>query len=217
MNSSARAPRQATNSFPPDVLREEITTFKWNEFQIGFWHPFGSYAGLSVDSILEWKRRDTERYGWTFWSFAGCRISAWLEILRDAVTPVYVLCSDSPNAKDPDTNKDVRFATSYQWEGDETWIPMPDRDLMSVTNPFKNKNMACAFKVRRVIDLTAGQRPEFSVEWYEKSNDQWRQHRLPTRGQFLIRGGSGPKVRPIRAVLELMPPYLARLRSSDSM
>lgn len=191
--------------------------FKWDEFRIGFWHPFGSYAGLSADRILNWKRDEAKRHGWTFWSFAWCEMGAWSEILRNAVGPVYALCSHSPNATDPDPSKKTEFATSYQWNGDDAWISMPPKEEMYVTNPFKHRNMAVAFKVKQVIDFATIQRPQISVEWYKKSADEWQNGPLPTKGQYLIRVGSGQRLRPIRAVLELAPPYLARLRSSDAM
>jgi len=36
----------------------------WERFEIGFWHPFGPYAGLSPAQVLEWKAEETARYGW---------------------------------------------------------------------------------------------------------------------------------------------------------
>ena len=42
----------------------------WEKFQVGFWHLFGPYTGLSPAQVLEWKRSETERHGWTFWYFS---------------------------------------------------------------------------------------------------------------------------------------------------
>ena len=54
----------------------------WENFETGFWHPFGPYTGLSVAEILEWKRSEVERHGWTFWSFAfSSSTDAWLDLL----------------------------------------------------------------------------------------------------------------------------------------
>jgi hypothetical protein len=38
----------------------------WEQFQVGFWHPFGAYTGLSGTEALDWKGDEVVRHGWTF-------------------------------------------------------------------------------------------------------------------------------------------------------
>jgi hypothetical protein len=104
-----------------------------------------------------------------------------------------------------------RYAEAYQFDDGE-WQAMPERSAMNVTNPFKRMGAACAFKITRVISLAAAEVPPLTIEWFAKTTQSWRADRVPTRGEFLVRRGGDLAPRPIRAVLELAPPYLARLR-----
>jgi hypothetical protein len=45
------------------------------------------------------------------------------------------------------------------------------------------------------------------MEWF--SQGAWREDRIPTRGEYLIRRGGEIAIRDVAAVLELKPPYLA--------
>jgi hypothetical protein len=76
----------------------------WGKFEIGFWHPFGPYTGLSAEEVLEWKGGEAARHGWTLWSFvySSKAAEAWLGLLSKTEGPVYALCSHSPGARDPD-------------------------------------------------------------------------------------------------------------------
>jgi hypothetical protein len=115
----------------------------WDEFKIGFWHPFGPYTNLTTHQVLDWKRGETERFGWTFWSFAySATASIWLEHLGSASGPVFALCSHSPGARDPDSFRGTLLATHYRPLHENEWQVMPDPDLMKVTNPFKRQGLA---------------------------------------------------------------------------
>jgi hypothetical protein len=183
----------------------------WERFEIGFWHPFGPYAGLAPAQILEWKASETARYGWTFWSFAYARPEAWLEQLASVSGSVFVFCSDSRAARDPDPLSGMLLASHFQNVDDADWQAMPEQDIMKVTNPFKRKGRALAFKVARVFPITP-QVPPFDVEWYSKGDRAWRSDVLPPRGEFLIRKGGRVRPRRVAAVLELEKPYLAVLK-----
>jgi hypothetical protein len=183
----------------------------WDAFQIGFWHPCGAYTGRSAKEVIEWKRNETERNGWTFWSFAySPTANLWLRLLENARGPVFALCSYSPGARDPDKHHGKLRATHYRCFDESGWHPMPDPKLMYVTNPFKRRGLALAFKVRRVIALDPAT-PTFRIEWFAKRDRRWRSDKLPTRGEFLIRRGGSASLRPISALLELIPPYLTVL------
>lgn len=184
----------------------------WNSFTLGFWHPFGSYCGLTAQQILDWKGVETVRHGWTLWSFAYTPSAAdWHAILKEHSGPIHVLCSDSPSARDPKPVADQHRASHYRGVSDVDWQSMPDGETMFVTNPFKWGGMATGFVVRRVETVAAGV-PPFGVSWYSKKESRWRDDPLPTRGEFLIRRGGAARLRSVSAVLELQPPYLAILR-----
>lgn len=183
----------------------------WDEFEVGFWHPFGPYTGLTTQQVLEWKHGETERYGWTFWSFAySPTADVWLRHLAKAAGPVFALCSHSPGARDPDSHRGTLQATHHRDLDEKDWHAMPDPNEMKVTNPFKRRGLALAFKVRRVVTLNP-EIPPFTVEWYRKRDQRWRSDKLPTRGEFLIRRGGSTPLRAVGALLELVPPYLAVL------
>jgi hypothetical protein len=94
---------------------------------------------------------------------------------------------------------------------------MPDPAVMKVTNPFKRRGLALAFRVNRVEAISPGVVPAFGVEWYARSQQRWRTDApLPTRGEFLVRRGGSVNLRSVSAVLELEPPYLVELKGSGS-
>jgi hypothetical protein len=189
----------------------------WKAFTIGFWHPFGPYTGRSTREVLDWKAEEVDRHGWTFWSFVySPTADLWLNQLQHCRESVYVLCSNSPGARDPDLHRGTRFATRYQDFGSSVWHTMPDQGQMNVTNPFKRQGCALAFRVVRVISMEPAV-PPFAVEWYSKRQQCWRSGPLPTRGEYLIRRGGSTALRSVRAVLELAPPYLAILRHEPAV
>jgi hypothetical protein len=184
----------------------------WDKFEIGFWHPFGPYTGLSAAQVLDWKGGEVERHGWTLWSFVySPTAAAWLELLSKTNGPVYALCSHSPGARDPDAHQGSLSASHYRYLSDTSWQAMPDPKVMKVTNPFKRQGLALGFKVSRVIALEPVI-PPFGVEWYSRGESSWRSDRVPTRGEFLVRRGGSVAPRRVCAVLELARPYLAVLK-----
>jgi hypothetical protein len=185
----------------------------WEKFKIGFWHPFGPYTGLSPAQVLEWKHSETERHGWTFWSFVYSSSGAWLEQLQSVSGPVFAFCSDSPGARDPDQHRGTLLASHFRYLQGGAWQAMPEPHVMKVTNPFKRQGLALAFKVGRVLPVSP-QVPPLELEWYSKSDRAWRSDALPTRGEFLIRRGGTLRPRRVSAVLELVEPYLAVLKSA---
>jgi hypothetical protein len=191
-----------------------VSTVNWDLFDLGFWHPFGPYTGLSVSEILEWKRTEVTKNGWTLWSFAYYPAAAqrmWIRHLGASRHPILALCSASPGARDPDAHRGERRPTHYRFlEENSAWSQMPEADQLRVTNPFRRSGKALAFKVIRVVEL-APQIPPFSVEWLARGKGEWSSRPLPTRGEYLLRRGGAAKLRPICVVLELAPPYLAEL------
>jgi hypothetical protein len=182
----------------------------WDKFGVGFWHPFGLYAGLSPTEILEWKANEARVHGWTFWSFAYTAPEAWLTQLALASGPFFVLCSHSRGARDPNQQAHSLFASEFRYVGGD-WQAMPAQDDMKVTNPFKRGGLALAFKVARV-HLADPHVPPIHIEWFSRGQACWRRDSVPTRGEFLIRRGGNVTPRTVSAVLELEAPYLVVLR-----
>ena len=88
----------------------------WEGFEIGFWHPFGPYTGLTPAEVLEWKRSEAETHGWTFWSFAySSSADRWLAQLTSSKKRVFALCSHSPSATDPDAHRGILLGTHYRY------------------------------------------------------------------------------------------------------
>ena len=190
-----------------------------NDFGFAFWHPFGPYCNLSGKQILDWKTRETIVHSWTFWSFAYMKsLAVWADILaaQSPTKPVYVFCSHSPNSQDPASGQTFDTATHYQLVNQHEWLDMPDQSQMFVTNPFKHRGMASAFKVQRVYVPDAPIQLSLPIEWYSTQNKAWRSDLLPTRGQYLVRQGGAARLRSIAAVLELSYPFFATLKSASA-
>lgn len=181
------------------------------KFEVGFWHPFGAHGHEERDHIIQRKQNEIKNNkGWTLWSFQKRKeetLNRWLAQIPPK-SRVFVLCSDSKNAKDPKSTisrvKQYRFVNSDKWED----IP----DVIQIPHPFGHKDEALAFKVRAIykpeeIDLPQG------INWLYIKDNKWREDRLPTRGEYLIKSGGQCKLRKVYQILELESPYLAILRN----
>ena len=183
----------------------------WDDFSIGFWHPFGAHASESRDSILVRKAREIQDNGWTLWSFQYRRtLELWCNLIqKHNPARVFVFCSDSPGAVDPGSQ--VGNCRSFRLPGMTEWSEIPPS--ISVRHPFGSNVNASAFRVKNVMKSSIlNGAPSFSIEWYRIRDSNWRTERLPTRGEYLIRRGGGCKIRRIYAILELENPYLVYLR-----
>jgi hypothetical protein len=96
--------------------------------------------------------------------------------------------------------------------GEDNWQELPVG--IRVPHPFRgSRRQASAFMISRVIyPVEAFALP--AVEWL--SEGRWRQDRVPTRGEYLIRCGGALPMRSVRAVLGLRSPYLAFVRAEDA-
>jgi hypothetical protein len=199
--------------------------FDWNQFSIGFWHPFGPHGGETPEEVLDRKEKEILDHGWTLWSFQQRRpetLELWLSALKDVQgQPVFVFCSDSPGAVDPQDKlsqeqiavnrmKEYRASTSHDWSA----IPA------AITVPHPGKPVATAFKVRATHRIQHKIRQSgLTIEWLEKSGI-WRSDifltglHYPNRGETLIRrrNDSQARLRPVKAVLELEPPFVVVLK-----
>jgi hypothetical protein len=185
------------------------------KFKIAFWHPFGPAALETPEQIIRRKCKEIEQNGWTLWSFRHrLMLNDWHRKLLSAKrNAVFVFCSDSPRAEDPARKKGTRSKSidcqSYRFVGDKDtrWRPMPKG--VSVPHPFrpsKKQKLASAFVVKRIIfPVKPFDGP--AVEWFSLNKGPWRQERVPTHGEHLIRRGGGIAMRRVRMVLELKPPY----------
>jgi hypothetical protein len=53
------------------------------DFELGFWHPFGSHDSGSPEDIINRKRSETEKNGWSLWSFQYRRPESLNEWYRE--------------------------------------------------------------------------------------------------------------------------------------
>jgi hypothetical protein len=184
----------------------------YGAFEVGFWHPFGPHGLETPDQIVERKRREIVTNGWTLWSFQYRRpptLEAWVRELSVAgSSAVLVFCSDSAGAVDPAKAGAPAGTTdcrSFRFAGQEEWRPLPAG--VRVPHPFRGaQRHAAAFVVQRIVH-PVGPLALPTIEWL--SDGQWRQDRVPTRGEYLIRPGGRAPIRPVRAILELREPYIA--------
>jgi hypothetical protein len=185
-------------------------------FEIGFWHPFGPHVLEAPEQIIERKRNEIATNGWTLWSFQYRRplvLHGWSrEVSKTRPRAVFVFCSASVGAVDP-ANSGIPVGTtdclSYQFSGREGWQPLPA--AVRVPHPFRGaRRQASAFIVQQVVYPLEPFVPP-AVEWL--TDGTWRQDRIPTRGEYLIRPGGSTPMRGIRAILELKEPYLALVRA----
>jgi hypothetical protein len=186
--------------------------------EVGVWHPFGPHSRETPEQIIERKRQEIVTNGWTLWTFQYRRpavLATWARELSGAAAPV-AFCSASAGAVDPaETGNPVASADcrSYQVVGEEAWRPMPAG--VRATYHFRGvRRHASAFVVRRVVH-PVDPVPLPAVEWLAVDG-QWRRDRVPTRGEYLIRGGGTTPLRAVRALLELRPPYLAVVSAADA-
>ena len=189
------------------------------DFEIGFWHPFGSHGRETPDQIIQRKRRETEANGYTLWSFQyRTMLLDWHRELASANPPhVFAFCSDSRAAVDPardGTPNGVVACRSFRFVDESAWRPMPRP--IKIPHPFRpGKTIASAFVVEAVIyPLEPFQLP--GIEWFSRTKGPWCQGNLPTRGEYLIRRGGTNPMRRVCAVLKLKPPFLA-LVSTDAV
>ncbi|HVT15275.1 MAG TPA: hypothetical protein VHQ90_03705 [Thermoanaerobaculia bacterium] len=189
-------------------------------FAVGIWHPFGPHGGESVEDIIKRKSREIEVNGWTLWSFQHRRsetLELWYrELAFSRVTHPMVFCSDSKGAVDPAdiicSSVRVTNCRSFRFIGTgAAWQPLPSG--VNVPHPFRGeKKRATAFMIQRIV-YPAAQLALPAIEWLSKG--QWRQDRLPGRGEYLIRPGGTLPMRPVRALLELRSPYLAVVSTEE--
>ena len=182
------------------------------KFTIGFWHPFGNHGAEDRDHIISRKQKEIiNNKGWTLWSFQGRTgetIDRWIKEIKkyDYRVKIFVLCSDSEDAKDPPSEKfDVK---QCKFVNSNEWINIPS--AIKIPHPFGKRNTALAFKVKAIYKLETISLPE-GIKWL-CMDGRWREDSLPTRGEYLIKSGKKCKLRKVYQVLELERPYLAVLR-----
>lgn len=176
-----------------------------SDFEIGFWHPFGSHAGETADKIIERKRKEIEKNGWTLWSFQfrNTLLGWYREIRNVGPSSVPVFCSEGKGASDPTSDK--KHCNYFRPVEESGRRPIPTS--IEVPHPMGSKTKGSAFIVENII-YPASFEP-VKVEWLK--NGEWQIAPLPTRPEYLIRPGNGTLMRGVRAILELRAPYLAEV------
>lgn len=182
------------------------------KFTIGFWHPFGPHGGEDRDSIISRKQQEIkDNKGWTLWSFQDRKsetIDQWVEEIKKYNQRVFVLCSDSDSKSTKNPSGKVFFVKQYQFVNSDEWINIPP--AIEIPHPFGKKSKALAFKVKSIYNLGAMKLPE-GIKWL-CVDGRWREDKLPTRGEYLIKSVGDCKIRNVYQILELEHPYLAILK-----
>ena len=195
----------------------------FDQFTIGFWHPFGAHGQESPGSIIERKRKEIAVNNWTLWSFQFRHtLDAWhREILAKGQPRVFVFCSDSKGATDPGregSSSRTVDCNGYKLVGDPEWRPIPS--TIRVPHPFRpNRTEVSAFVVNNIFHPIE-RFPVPPLEWIsENRNPSWSATSFSTRGETMIRPGGSIPMRRVRAILELEAPYLAlvRVKPSDEL
>jgi len=180
------------------------------KFTIGFWHPFGNHGAEDRDHIILRKQKEIiNNKGWTLWSFQGRTretIDKWIKEIKKYNQRVFVLCSNSEGAKNPSGK--IFPVKQYQFVNSNKWINIPS--AIKIPHPFGKRSMALAFKVKAIYKPEIISLPE-GIKWF-RMDGSWREDRLPTRPEYLIKSGGKCKLRPVYQILELTPPYLVVLR-----
>jgi hypothetical protein len=125
-----------------------MSSINWESFGFAIWHPFGSHGRELPHDILNRKRGEIERNGWTLWSFQFRKIlDEWYRQIGSAKhQKIVVLCSRGTHAVDPDRPDTLSRAvdcTRYRLVNEMNWRHVPT--TIRVPHPFRpGKQIASA-------------------------------------------------------------------------
>ncbi len=175
------------------------------EFEVGFWHPFGTHAGETAIEIIERKRDEINKNGWTLWSFQFRKtLKSWYgEIKKINPSRVLVFCSEGNSAIDP--IGEMKYCNYYLPVDEVESKKIPQE--IKIPHPMGRKTKGSAFVVKNIIFPINSE--VVPIEWFK--DNEWQTRTLPTRPEYLIRPGVGHDMRKFRAILELKAPYLAEV------
>jgi len=176
--------------------------------EIGFWHPFGPHGGETAEQIIKRKKEEIEKNGWTLWSFQNRKNThnIWLKnIIENNPINILAFCSAGKGSQEP--KGETKEYRHYKPAGEDSLKEIPS-DIL-VLHP-SNKMEGSAFIVKNII-FPAGRSNKTNIEWLQ-INGQWRNDRIPTRGEYLIKIGQGQPMGNYRAILELQYPYIAEVK-----
>ncbi|MFA6405440.1 MAG: hypothetical protein WCW46_01675 [Candidatus Paceibacterota bacterium] len=176
------------------------------EFKIGFWHPFGPHGGETPEEIIKRKQNEIDKNGWTLWSFQSRNtLKKWFEKIEEMKPDkVFVFCSEGKGSKEP--VGEIKNCSLYTPINGLKSKEIPHE--IKIPHPMGKKLKGSAFIVKNII-YPASYEDSIYAEWLK--DDKWQATKVPTRPEYLIKSGSGNKIRKFRAVLELKYPYLAEI------
>ncbi len=181
-----------------------------SDFEVGFWHPFGAHADEKPEDILLRKQKEIDTNGWTLGHFNIGKPCVVVEFLKDAKN-VEVFCS---NGKGKNTKSNPEYCVSYKPINEESFGKIPTG--IEVPHPMHRRDRAgSAFIVERITIVNPDTNQDLNIEWVTKEG-LWRDDKLPTRGEFMIRPGHQHLTRKFRAVLKLKYPFLAEIKADIS-
>jgi hypothetical protein len=190
----------------------------WEDFKMGFRHPFGPHAKEVPDDILLRKKGEVERNGWTLWSFrSNKKLETWNQELIAANPPsMFVFCMGM-KTRDPGGSKD--HCTKFRHVNASGWEDIPH--TIEVPHPFKPGEREAAAFVVELVEYPIRSFSPPAVMWFHEKMHRWEDgvegawgtQPYPYQGETLIRSGGTQRMgNDVHAILKLKPPYLAYVR-----
>lgn len=178
-----------------------------------FYHPVGSHSGESLLEIIERKKKDINKYGFTLWSFAkvsGDRLSLWKRCLRENGQEISDVICCGKSSKDPLLSGNPYWVKEYSKDL-INWEKVPDRMTSYQKFPKGNSPVASAFLVYDIIN--GGFEVEKPKTWFMAKEERWENEiNIPTRGEFLIYYPLRGKGRKVKIILKIKDPFVVYLR-----
>lgn len=178
-----------------------------------FYHPVGSHSGEEFSKIVERKKEDILKYGYTLWSFSKVgvdRLKIWKDCLMENGQGICDVICCGENSKDPLLSGDPYWVKEFSIDLN-TWDRVPDKMASYQKFPKNDGPIASAFIV---IDIKDG---GFEVErpktWFMSGCGKWENKQtIPTRGEYLIHYPEAGKGRKVKIVLKIVHPFIVYLR-----
>lgn len=182
--------------------------------ELYFWHPVGAHSGESFSEIIDRKKNEILKYGYTIWSFAPIsknRDFFWRKELS-SINEIDVLCSGGNNKAPGNNNSSPIWMKEYSIDMN-TWNKLPENITSYHKGPNKNGIVASGFYVKEINTKTIYfKRPKI---WLDQDG-KWINSEMSTRGEFMIKspevGSLTEKYSNIVCQLLLIKPFFVWLR-----
>ena len=178
-----------------------------------FYHPVGSHSGEGFFEIVNRKREDIKKYGYTLWSFSKVgvdRLRLWKDCLKgNGQEECDVICCGK-NSKDPLVSGKPYWVKEYSNDLN-IWNKVPDKMTSYQKFPKNDNPIASAFLVYDIKD--GGFEIEKPKTWFMSNSEKWESEQsIPTRGEYLIYYPEIGKGRKVKIILKTREPFIVYLK-----